>query len=57
MSRLLQRYVVDDLPAQDLEPLRYDIEVIDLVELFDQILRFKHALLEPGGQITIRRTG
>lgn len=57
MTRLLQRYAVDDLPAEDLEPLRYDVEVIDLVELFDQILRFNNALLQPGGQITIRRTG
>lgn len=57
MSRLLQRYVVDDLPAEDLEPLRYDIEAIDLVELFDKILGFNSALLEPGGQLTIRRTG
>lgn len=57
MSRLLQKYVVDDLPAEDLEPLRYEIEAIDLVELFDRILRSNSALLEPGGQLTIRRTG
>ena len=48
---------MDDLPAEDLEPLRYEVEVIDLVELFDQILRFNSALLETGGQLTIRRTG